>query len=251
MMPGARRLAALAIGLAGAAATGVAGCGDSSRPPMVLLVSAEWNSDPATADDVGYQVLVDLGWPSRPTDCFPLSPNLKVHVNDLEVTPLPDGDCEFDVLVRAGAFRQDTPVTVAIEDGGEQLGEARFTGLFPGFATHLVSPADGQEVHAGAPIVLSVPTQGYYLDLDFGEILWLDGPASVPPYSDYLSSCTLDADGQSCTVTGPTTTGHGALTLTTVSAGDYIAAQSCTGFQSCAELPEQMTLGPVFIDVVP
>jgi hypothetical protein len=251
---GARRGVRVGFALSFATIAGVgvgaAGCGGSSQEPAVILVSAQWNDNPATADTIGYQVLVDVGWRSRPQDCFPLSPDLRVHVNDFEVPVMPAGDCEFDFLVKVGAFLADTPVTVTLEDGGTLIGQASFTGLFPGFAAHLVSPADGQ-VHPGDPIVLSVPSQGYLFDSTYGEVFWRDTPASVPPYSTYLGPGALSADGQSYTLTTPATTGRAALILKSFGSGNYAAAQSCVGFQSCSMLPEYMTLGPALIDVVP
>jgi hypothetical protein len=246
----AREAAAWGLTLIGVVCSGASGCGSDAPPEVVLLTTAQWNTDPSVVGDTGYQIWVDVGWPSRHQSCFPLSPNLRIQVNDREAVPMKAGDCEFDVLVKVGPFVDDTPITVRLKDGERLIGEAQYTDLLPGLAARLATPADGQ-VHAGDPVALSVPPLKYLSSTFGAEFYSFDMLGSVPPFHSFAQA-SLEADGQSVETTVPALlTGRAALIVTAVWPSNYGSAQSCTGFSSCSSLPNGDTLGPVFVDVAP
>ena len=227
----------------------LAGCSGSDNPQVMLLAGASWNEDPSTVAETGYQVSADVGWPDRVHSCFPLSPNLRIRVNDGEVTPMVYGDCQFDVLVMSGAFQQDMPITVELEDGDNVLATAQYDYLFPGANAQLVMPADGQ-VKTGDPVVLTMPVQPVAAGVTYAEFYWLDTPADVPPFHTFANG-TLAPDGSTFQTTAPTVTGHAAVVLKSVFDANLGVASSCTGFQSCTAEPNNDTIGPVFVEVVP
>jgi hypothetical protein len=163
-----------------------------------------------------------------------------------------EGDCGFDVLVMTGAFQQDLPITIALQDGDQVLAQAQFEHLFPGATSQLVTPAAGQQIKAGDPVVLTVPVQVNDQTDVSAEFYWLDPPPDgVPPFHTF-SPGTLSADGSTFQTTAPPDlTGHAAVVLRTVFSTDIAAAQSCTGFESCVGLSESETVGPVFVEVAP
>src|SRR5262245_52602310 len=69
-------------------AAGVPACGEDGDPEMMVSTWFRWNEDPGSVDEIGYQVSVDVGWPSRFESCFDLSPGLHVTVNGSETTSL-------------------------------------------------------------------------------------------------------------------------------------------------------------------
>jgi len=236
----------LAIGLV---ALGAAACG-SDNPPAILLATGSWNDNPSTVDETGYQVSADVGWPDRPQSCFSLSPNLRIRIDDAEVVPMIYGDCRIDVLVTSGAFRQDVPITVQLKDGDHVLAQAQYDHLFPGANAKLVTPADGQQVAVGDPVVLTMPVQPADPTVIYADFYWLDMPATAPPYHTFATG-TLSADGSTFETTAPAITGHAAVVLKTIFKTDLGVASSCTGFQNCVAEPDNQTIGPVFVEVVP
>jgi hypothetical protein len=244
-----RAPALLAICLTG---LGVGSCGSDKPAPVLLEASGFWNEDPSTVAQTGFQVWADVGWPTRPQSCFALSPNLDIDVNGGETPVMGEGDCGFDVLVMTGAFQQDVPIAIALQDGAQVIAQAQFQHLFPGATSQLVTPAAGQQIKAGDPVVFTVPVQVNDPTDVSAEFYWLDPPPSgVPPFHTFAPG-TLSADGSTFQTTAPPDlTGHAAVVLRTVFSTDIAAAQSCTGFENCVGLSESETVGPVFVQVVP
>jgi hypothetical protein len=239
---------ALAICLGG---LGAGSCG-SDKPPVVLEAEGFWNDNPSTVAQTGFQVWADVGWPTRPQSCFALSPNLLIRVNDGETTPMVDGDCQFDVLVMSGAFQQDVPITIELEDGDQVLAQAQIEHLFPGANSQLVTPTAGQQIKPGDPVAFTVPVQVVDVSDVSAEFFWMDPPPNGAPPFHTFSPGTLSADGATFQTTAPPgITGHAAVVLRTVFEVTFSAAPSCTGFEDCAALPESETVGPVFVEVVP
>lgn len=230
------------------AGLGAGTCGSDDKPQVIVLTAGTWNEDPSTVAETGYQVSADVGWPYRPQSCFPLSPNLRIRVNDAELAPMVYGDCRWDVLVRSGAFQTDLPIAIELRDGDQLLAEAHYDHLFPGANAQLVTPATGQQVKIGDPVVLTMPIQPA-TDATYAEFYWLDMSTTVPPFHTFAAG-TLSADGSTFETTAPAITGHAAVVLKTVSNLGIGLASSCTGFASCEAWPDGDTIGPVFVEVV-
>jgi hypothetical protein len=227
---------------------GASACSSSGKPQMELLLTGQWNDNPTTVAETGYQVGADLAWLDRPMNCFDLPADLTININDVAVTPMIYGDCRFDVLVYSGAFQQDVPISVTVQEDGEVVAQAEVQGLFPGAHAQLVSPTSGQ-VKAGDPIVVTMPVTPAP-GLLWGEFFWLDMPASAPPFNTYATG-TISADGSTGQVTAPSITGRAALVLKTVYTAPVVTASTCTGFVACPVEPDTETIGPVFVEVVP
>jgi hypothetical protein len=228
---------------------GTSACGGTDKPQMALLTTGAWNDNPSTVAETGYQVGADVAWLDRPMSCFDLPADLTININDVPVTPMIYGDCRFDALVYSGAFQQDVPISVTVQEGGEVLAQAEFQGLFPGAHTQLVSPASGQ-VKAGDPIVVTMPISPADTGVTWAEFYWLDMPANAPPFNTSMTG-TLSADGSTFQTTAPSTLGRAALVLKTVFNAPILAASTCTGFESCAAEPDNQTIGPAYVEVVP
>lgn len=230
---------------------GAAGCGDKP-PPVLLDVDAFWNDNPTSVDQTGFQVWADVGWPTRPQNCFALSPNLQIRVGDAEAAPVFEGSCGFDALVMLGAFQQDVAVTIALDDGDRQIAQAQFDHLFPGANAQLVTPPVGQTIKPGDMVAFTVPVQVVEASDVSAEFYWLDPPPNgVPPFHTF-SPGTLSADGSTFqTNAPPDLTGHAAVIMRTVFKTDIAVAASCTGFEICTGLQDNGTVGPVFVEVAP
>lgn len=242
---------ALAAGLLlGVLPVATGGCGSGAANDLHLLTAVWWNRDPSSADEIGYQVMVDFGWTDRTTSCFPLSPNLALDVNDQKFMPSADGRCQWDILVAAKGFDHDQPLNIRLHNGEQVLGSATYTGMFPGASAQLLSPADGT-VHVGETIVISMPTGITPLNESFGaRFYWHDSPAGVPPFHTFMPSALGAASG-TIETTAPTLTGSAALVIGAIFPEGYIGSTSCSGFADCAGMPNNDTLGPIAITVVP
>lgn len=235
--------------LTGIAAALSAGCGDDQSPKVGLQMVSIWNGDPLSVGDVGYQMQVYVSWVDRGQDCFKLSSNLLVQVNDFQAVPSFQGDCESTAELAFGPFLTDVPVTVQLKDGGKTLGQAQFDRLFPGMGLQLLSPAGGQ-VRAGDPMTFSLPAApvlGTTVEVRF---YWLDTPASVPPFYSIVSG-TVGTDGQTVQIMAPALTGHAQVVTFgpfPEGAGEQL---SCTGFQFCGVQTDTSFQGPVPVEVVP
>ena len=240
------RAAAFATMVAGAGA-----CSNPAAPPAIaLLTHAEWNEAPPSLDRIGYQVSVDFGWPDRPQSCFPMPPDLIVTMNQRTVTPTQLGDCVFDMLVTFDAVPPG-PVHVSVASDGYVYGEADFDNLFPGFGARLAVPGDGT-VHAGSQFTVSLPPTVMPVDtsLGYGELFWLDTPASAVPYYTFVPG-TEGSEPQTFVMTAPAITGHASLIVKSVFGGSFGPAASCTGFENCTAWPSQEAAGPIDVTVVP
>jgi hypothetical protein len=233
----------------------VAGCGGSAanHVPQYVTVEAQWNDSPSAVDQIGYQLEIDLVWLDRPQGCFPLSPNLGIHIDDtLVVTPPIEGDCASESLVIVGGIQTEGSTTVTLQDGAQVLGEATFDGLFPDTGATVTTPAAGQSVKAGAPIAVALPVPSVHPDLAAARFYWTDTPATVPPFYSFVSG-TISTDGSTFQGTAPATTTGQAMVVVESSFGEgaYISATSCTGFQFCNGVASFEMAGPVSIEVVP
>jgi hypothetical protein len=243
------------LGLALVGGTIVAGCGGSAnnQVPQYLTVEAQWNDSPSSVDQIGYQLLVDLVWQERQQGCFPLSPNLAIHINDdLVVAPPIEGDCAYESLVIVGGVQPQGATTISLQDGDQVLGEGIFAGLFPDAAATLTTPAAGQPVKAGDPIAVVLPAPSADNTLAGARFYWTDTPATVPPFYSWVSG-TISTDGLTFQGTAPTTaTGRATVVVESFFGdGDFISPTSCTGFQFCNATPSFEMAGPVSIEVVP
>jgi hypothetical protein len=240
--------AAARLGLVLAFLGGLGGCGgEAGDGDMALLAWFRWNDAPASPAQIGYEVRVDVGWPSRSQTCFALSPNLRVTVNDRAAeTDGVVGECMWDVVFRAGPFTMDEPVEIRVLDGERSLGEARFDGAFAGAGAKLVSPESGT-VAPGGELTISVPT-GLPVMLPAAEFYWRDPPPGVPTFRSWVPA-QLAPDGFSVKTTAPAVPGLSGRAALVIELADFPppAASSCTGFVSCSSLVEGR-LGPV--DVV-
>jgi len=241
------------LGVALALAAVAAGCGgNDSHTPSDLTVETWWNDSPSAVDQIGYQLAVDLVWGDRSQSCYPLSPNLKLHVNDTVAAPPIEGDCAAESLVLVNGFQGGT-ATVSLQDGDQVLGESVFDGLTPYAGATLVTPAAGQPVKAGDAIAVALPAAPADPTLAGARFYWTGTPSTVPPYYTYVPG-TIAADGTTFQMTAPTTvTGTASVVIQTIFAttGNFVAASSCTGFQFCSGFPNFDMAGPLAIDVVP
>lgn len=241
------------MGLALIGGVSLAGCGsEENHVPQNLTVEAQWNDSPSAVDQIGYQLVVDLLWSDRLQGCFPLSPNLRIHIDDnLVVTPPIEGDCAYESLVIVSGVPQGS-TTVSLQDGDLVLGEGIFDGLFPDTGATLTTPAAGQPVKAGDPIALALPVPSADPYLAAARLYWTDTPPTVPPFYSYVSG-TISADGLTFQGTAPTNaTGRAMVVVESFfGKGAYISAAACTGFQFCNGLPSFEMAGPVSIDVIP
>jgi hypothetical protein len=248
------RLRSAALALAVALPAFLAGCGDDESPPEIDLMAAfQWNQSPTSPADIGYEALVDFGWPARAQSCFPLPEHLHVIVNDRELSMYggDSGDCLWDLLFRGGPFPDDAPATIRVLDGDRLMGQATFEGVFPGFHARLIAPADGR-VHPGEDVVVSVPdglpgTPAFLT----AQFYWLDPPAGVPPFGTWAAA-ELTPDNLSATTKAPTVpglTGRAALIFQVADTATPLAV-SCTGFRYCSSRME-LVIGPISVEVVP
>jgi len=226
-----------------------AGCGGDQHPNVALILQSEWNSDPASVDQIGYQISVRLDWIDRAKSCSPFPSNLTLAVNDFQDVPMiDDGDCATNSDLWFGPFLSDVPVAVTLKGGDQTIAHAEFDQLFPLLGLEAVSPAGGQ-VNAGDPLVLSLPATPKNPTLVEARFYWLDTPASVPPFYDYVFG-SLNADGQTFPVSAPTQAGHAQVIVRSNFDSSGGRQLSCTGFQGCVSLTDPQTAGPVPIEVV-
>jgi hypothetical protein len=247
---GARVLCGL--GLAACLLAAMSGCDDAPPPDVRLLTRVSWLDDPGSIDEIGYEIGVDVGWHSRPTSCFPLSPDLRVTVNDRQPVPVvAQADCEWDALVTVRGFTADTDVVVKLHDGDRLLGEATYRGMFPAFsAGRVVSPADGR-VRVGEPVTVAVsPGWELFPDGISFNFHWLDMTGPAPPFSTFAFG-TVAPDLLSAQATAPPLTGRALLVLDSFRDTPLILAESCTGFSSCEAVPSPFVIGPMPIEVIP
>ncbi len=228
-------------------------CGSDDNSDVRLLVAAEWRDDFGSAAEIGYWVQVDVGWPSRAEACTPIPHTVHATVNDRDagLVPFEVGDCVWDMLFAVGPFAAEdpSPLVVRVLDGSQVVGQATFTGMFPGFPARLSSPVDGK-VRSGDDLVMSLlePLPADIDLFDGAQYVWLDPADSVPPFFVY-GRATLGSDRQSISVTTPSLTGRAAVTIETFY-GRIVSADSCAGFTSCAGQPSS-TVGPVYVEVLP
>jgi hypothetical protein len=231
----------------------VTGCGDdTSSPDIHLLTATRWLDDPRSIDELGYEVQVDIGWPDKAITCAPLSPDLRVTVNDREPLPVvARADCEWDVLVSLRGFTSDTDLTVKLHDGDRLLGEATYSGMFPGFSSwRLVSPADGR-VRAGESLAIAASSGSALFAEAVGMYFhWLDMPGAAPPFYSFVSA-KAGPDRLTATAIAPPLTGPALTVVHNVGDQAFGSAASCTGFSSCGSWPDDSTIGPFAIEVIP
>jgi len=233
---------ALALALTGA-------CGANPRPPEVdLSVRAAWNHDPATVDQIGYEVEAEMVMLSRGASCFPL-PDLRIIVNDTEY-PTATGDCATHVSVTA-PVRTDADTVVSLRSADGPIGTATFRGLFPGAgASQLVSPADGN-VPMGETFAISIPAGWPVGDGRVSAYLhWLDPAPSVPPFYSYVIG-NANADRTAVDLVAPALTGRAQVVLNSLGSPDSVVPDACTGFARCFGYSSNDVLGPVAIEVIP
>jgi hypothetical protein len=228
------------------------GCDDAAQLDVRVLTATRWLDEPGSIDEIGYQVHVDVGWPVRSMTCFPLSPDLRVTVNDREPVPVvARADCEWDVLVTLRGFASDTDLTVKLHDGERLVGEATYTGMFPGFSSwRLVSPADGR-VRAGEPLAIAAAGDSLLFSDTVGMYFhWLDMAGAAPPFRTFALT-TAGPDRRTGEATAPPLIGRALMVVNNVDDLGYRPATSCTGFSSCQSWADASTIGPIAIEVIP
>jgi hypothetical protein len=227
------------------------GCGDGggTKRPWFLTVQAQWNDSPSAVDQIGYQLWVDVLWPDRNKDCYPLPPDVQIVVGDQVLTPTIQGDCSSEMLVLANGFQQGGSVTVAVQDRDQVLATGVFDNLFPNVAVTVIDPSAGQPVKAGDPITVALPNPPSMLA--GARFYWTETPAGVPPY--YTFSPAMIATDGTIQTTAPATGGRALMNIQTIfpGGGNFVSAASCSGFQYCDAVPNWEDAGPVAIDVVP
>ena len=232
---------ALALAMSGA-------CNEEPQRLVDLVIRARWNDDPASADQIGYEVEAQVMMLARAESCAPL-PDLRITVNDTEY-PTAAGDCETHVQVTAPG-RTDADTVVSVRSAHGPMGTGTFRGLFPGSeASQLVSPADGR-VRMGETFTMSIPAGWPVGDGSVSaHVQWLDPAPSVPPfYSRVIGNA--NADRNAVELIAPALTGRAQVVLNNLGYPNSVAAEACTGFTSCFAVPSTDVLGPVAIEVVP
>jgi hypothetical protein len=243
------------VGLVAAVIGGMAGCGSDAAPPIALNVSARWNDDPGTVSDVGYELWVDFGWPSRLQTCFPVPSDLTVTVDGRDFVPDHRGDCEWDIFMVVPGVAPDAPVDVRVSSGSHVYGEAIYDGLFPGVGAQLVPAGDGT-VHSGDPVTVQFPGTrvAAYPDTSWGQFHWLDPQADPVPFYTFAPGTTA-SDGRSFQLTVPSITGRASLIIKGIfndpAAAPVAIASTCTGFTNCIANPATDIVGPVPVTVLP
>jgi len=228
------------------------GCSSPDPDPKVALyTSVGWNDDPGTLDAIGYQVQVDIGWPDRATDCFALSPDLNVTVNDRAPKAIVAEGCRWDVLTTFDGFLKDEPITIQLKDGARLLAEATYNRPFPGFDMQLVSPADGT-VRSGEKVAVALPEPTFERPVIGAMFYWRDPPPEgVPPFHSIVHTPGARAS-QPIEVTAPTLTGRAWLVVTAWPySKSMFGADASSGFESCVITNPELLSGPVAVEVVP
>jgi hypothetical protein len=229
------------------------GCGGDDPPPLNvdLLVTAAWNDEPSSVDEIGYELSVEAHLWERGSNCAPL-PDLRWMVDGVEWAVGPLGACESWIDTDARPVTPGATTVVQLLSGDRVVGEATYSGLFPGAGTtSVLSPPDGR-VRMGETLVVSAPA-----GLRSGDgrrvsvyVNWLDPAPSVPPFRSYVNG-TVTADGTAVEIVAPLITGRAQVTLQSLSSNDAITTDACTGFSACRALPSTNVIGPVAIEVVP
>jgi hypothetical protein len=140
---------------------------------------------------------------------------------------------------------------VKLHDGDKLLGEATYSGMFPGFSSwRLVSPADGR-VRAGEPLAIAASDGPALFSETVGMYFhWLDMPGAAPPFKSFAGA-QAGSDRLTATATAPPLTGHALTVVHNVADESFGSAASCTGFSSCESWPDTSTIGPFAIEVIP
>jgi len=232
---------ALALAVAGA-------CNEEPQRFVDLVIRARWNDDPASADQIGYEVEAQIMMLARAQSCYPL-PDLRITVNDTEYPSAP-GDCDTQVQVTAPA-RTDADTVVSVRSAHGPMGTGTFRGLFPGSgASQLVSPADGR-VRMGETFTMSIPAGWPVGDGRVSaHVQWLDPAPSVPPFYSYVIG-NANAERTAVELIAPALTGRAQVVLNNLGSSNSVAGEACTGFTRCFAFPSADVLGPVAIEVVP
>src|SRR4029077_5536211 len=173
---------------------------------MQLFTVFGWNDDPSSLAEIGYQVLVDVGWPDRHQRCFDLPAQFRVTVDGKEAMDIGSGgDCQWDFLFRVGGFWENAPVTVRVLDGERLLGEAIYKNAFPGLKSQLLVPADSR-VQAGGDVTATLP-EGFKTPFSqSARFYWRDTPDSVPPFYTFASAA-FDPETLILTAKAPSVSG--------------------------------------------
>jgi hypothetical protein len=246
------RVTAVGMALQLAALCAAAGCGSAAPPPVRLDLSARWNRDPGTVDEIGYRVSIEVGWPTRREDCFPLPADLTVALNDRQVVLGPMGDCADGLPANFNAVAPDAPVNVRVFSGSHVYGQAIYDNLFPGFGAQLASNGSNQLI-AGSQVEVTLPPTANPVatDLYSAHFVWtVPGPSGVPFYT--FAPGKEGSDRLSALITVPSTpTGPAQLIVESVFQPGGGLARSCTGFTFCNAVPDNETAGPISVQVTP
>ena len=247
LLPEGSRWRLLSLSLLATVASVLGSCADRApeRPDFSVGVAAEWTRSPATAEQLGYSILVGVVQRPEGGSCpkIPASTRILVNGTEAPLTPYdPQPGC-LQAGVELGPFFQDQTVTVNVEEGERSTGEAVFDGLTPGTAASLTSPADGK-LHAGDDIVVRPVPE---LPADSHEAVFypLDAPV-WEPWGIYADSERLP-DGVH--VAAPAFTGRAVLVVLFAGTSSFSTA-SCQGFAICQK-EIAATLGPFFVAGVP
>ena len=228
---------------------GGAGCSGSDNPQVMLLGRRVLERGPEHGCGTGYQVSADVGWPIGCTTVSPSLPNLRLRVNDGEVTPMVYGNCRLNHFARLllGAFQQDLPITTVRAGAATMCSRQQYDHLFPGANAQLVMPADGQ-VKTGDPDVARDPVQPVAADVTYTEFYWLDTRPDVPPFTP----SERHAGPRRFDVPDHRADHHRSRggRAQDVFDANFGVASSCTGFQSCTAEPNNDTMGPVFMKII-
>jgi hypothetical protein len=228
------------------------GCGGDDPPPlnMDLLVTADWHDEPSSVDEIGYELSVEAHLWERGSSCASL-PDLRWMVDGVEWALGPIGACESWIDTDVRPVTPGATTVVQLLSGDRVVGEATYSGLFPGAGTtSVLSPPQGR-VRMGETLVVSAPAGWRSGDGRVSVYVnWLDPAPSVPPFRSYAIG-TVTADGMAVEIVAPMITGRALVTLQSLYLTDSITTDACTGFSVCRALPSSNVAGPVAIEVVP
>jgi hypothetical protein len=205
-----------------------------------LFASAHWIDLPATTDQVGYSVFIQLGAYGPTTSACPSWPAaMQFQVDGQEMPLTLDSSCS--AMITIGPTFQVDPLTIDLLDGATVVAHAEFDDLTPGTKATLVTPADGT-FHPGDDILVVPPPELPTGTTDLAVFYPLD-PNTWSPMGTAVTPQRL-ADGVH--VTAPALVGRAALAFDGRPFAQTTDPASCTGFALCSA-SSSYELGPVLL----
>jgi hypothetical protein len=244
------RLAYCVVPAALSLAFGVGCSSPDPEPNLTVLVDVSWNDNPETAEQIGFQVHVDIGWLDRVEDCYALSSALNVTVNDRPPKAVKAVDCSWDVLTTFDGFLEREPITVRLRDHSAVVAEATYEHAFLDCDVQLVSPAE-RPLRAGEALTVSLSrTPSIQMSYGVVDFFWRDPTEGVPPFHS-SAEAILQSDTEFLELTTPAVTGRAYLLAMGLFGRGMVAAEHCNGFRDCVLMDTSTRCGPLAVEVVP